>query len=259
MFTENFRPTKLHQLKGQDAARRLLTGWLKAYKETGTSDAFLITGPTGTGKTSVAHVLAGELGCTFGFETVLASECKVDTVRQLGERLQKGVLGDSRWVVILIDEAHTMTPPARDAFLSLLENLPPFRVVCFTTTEPQVFSGIWQSRCKKIHLQAHTIDTTTEIMKGISQQSNRTPAPSVLQELATRAAGNARQAIQTLETYLLSTTAEDDDNASMIDELFGRVPVEPLQLCPKNPKASEAARKAAETRRRNAALKARVA
>ena len=217
MITESVRPSKLAEIRNQPAAARFLTGWLSVYGKAGTSDAFLISGPSGSGKTSLAYALAAELGVDpMFFEKILAADCNVETVRKVTDKLHLSAWGESPWKVILVDEAHTMSLQARDAFLSVLENMPRYRLIVFTTTEPDAFDSIWRSRCKQIRLQEHPVDGLTTMLSDVSAKHGRAPSPKVLHAIATSAGGNARTALQALEMHLLCTPSAEDPTCETV-------------------------------------------
>jgi hypothetical protein len=219
MLTEDKRPQFLKDITGQKAATDFLTAWVKQYKDTGTADAFLFHSQCGgTGKTSLAYALANELGVDFCFEKIDSSRCNVDTVRALKDDLMLAPF-EGKWKIVLVDEADTMSLAAKDGWLSLLEAIPKFRLIIFTTNNVKAFDLVWQSRVKLIELHPHSDTTLTKIMQK-AVPAGRTVPDAVLNEIAAKAQGNARAALQALEMHMLSSTQEDDDLTQTVTEII---------------------------------------
>lgn len=148
-LSERYRPQSLDDVVGQPKAikvlRRLQPG----------GRAFYLSGPSGTGKTTIARILAKSI-VTGGFEAV---ETVARDLTPLGLKDIK-----RRWVFagghcLIVNEAHGMSKPVMELFLDVLENLQPHVAVVFTTTnegmdlfEDKVDSGPFASRCVNIKL-----------------------------------------------------------------------------------------------------------
>lgn len=217
MLTEERRPKCLKDIIGQEDVVKFLTSWVNEYRDKGTADAFLFHSSCGgTGKTSLANALAGELGVDFCFEKIDSSRCDVETVRGMRDDLMLAPF-EGTWKIVLIDEADSMTLAAKDAWLSLLERIPKFRLIIFTTNNLPAFDLVWQSRVKLFELKPHSEHTLMRLMHE-SAPKDRTVPDVVLQEIAGKAKGNARAALQELEKHLLSSTQDEDDTTQYISE-----------------------------------------
>ena len=147
---EQYRPTTFDEFMGQDKIKNQLArltgraGWDR--------DALWLQGPSGTGKTTLALILAQQVASELFITELDGDKCDVASVRELGHTLCLSA-GDS-WRVVIINEAHAMTNRAVQAWLTLLERLPKHTLVIFTTTEPLQqdlfgqFSAPFGSRCK---------------------------------------------------------------------------------------------------------------
>lgn len=149
---EKYRPLTVDAFIGQEKVKRQLSaimgrdGWDR--------DALWIQGASGTGKTSLAEILARQVGAA-ELDTIEldGDKCSVDAVRDLERTLNLTSLW-GKWKVVIVNEAHAMTARAVQAWLTLLERLPKHRLVIFTTTESLEadlfgnFSGPFGRRCK---------------------------------------------------------------------------------------------------------------
>jgi DNA polymerase-3 subunit gamma/tau len=168
-----YRPRRFDELKGQDHVVRALRNAVINNRE---GQAYLFSGPRGTGKTSTARILAKVLNCEnlkdgepcgkcnscvsidVGssydvLELDAASNNGVDNMRDLIERAALGNPGRHR--VFILDEVHMLSKPAEAALLKTLEEPPEHVVFVLATTDPQKVSETIRSRTQ--HLQFHLL------------------------------------------------------------------------------------------------------
>ncbi len=147
---EQYRPKTLDEFVGQDKVKNQVACLMA--RPTWDRDALWIQGPSGTGKTSLALIIAESVASELFITELDGDRCDVASVRELAQTLQLSA-GDS-WRVVIVNEAHAMTNRAVQAWLTLLERLPKHSLVVFTTTEPLQenlfgqFSAPFGSRCK---------------------------------------------------------------------------------------------------------------
>lgn len=206
MLTEEIRPKCLSEIVGQDGVVQFARGWLAAYAAgcVGSGDAWFVTGVSGSGKTSLGHAMAGELGLSeWAVEFVPSRDCTVDAVRAIMESLNYSALTGERWKIVIVDDAQSMSAAAKDAWLSALERIPKNRLVIFTTTEPESFDLIWRSRCKLVELRTLPAEAIEHVLYRALRGAGGV-SDAERHNLALNAKNNARAALQALEVRLLS-------------------------------------------------------
>src|ERR1044072_8287515 len=158
-LARKYRPKTFAAVAGQSHASNTLRGAIARGK---VAHGYLLSGPRGVGKTTLARVLAMALNCenkrddgepcgtcvscqriwsgSSSLDVVeidAASNRGVDDARELRERAMYAPSGDDRYKVYIVDEAHMLTREAWNALLKILEEPPPRVVFVFATTEPQ--------------------------------------------------------------------------------------------------------------------------
>lgn len=141
-------------IHGQPRAVAIVGAFLKKP----TARAFLLHGPTGTGKTTTAHFLADALECERGnplggFDEIASGEQTADAVRDIGRRLKLRPLSGT-WRVIVVNECDRMNAQAEVIWLDLLESMPAHVVFVFTTNNPGKLSQRFRDRCREIEFRA---------------------------------------------------------------------------------------------------------
>lgn len=141
-----YRPQSFKEVLGQEATVSALQGALKLGR---ISHAYLFAGSRGTGKTSVARILARELGTTPVdlYEIDAASNRGIDDVRALREGISAPPF-ESRYKIYIIDEAHMLTKEAFNALLKTLEEPPAHAIFILATTELEKLPETIISRCE---------------------------------------------------------------------------------------------------------------
>ena len=186
-LTERYRPRTLDQVWGQPNAVRAL----KTYAANPYPAAFIYEGETGTGKTSAALALAGELGCKVdqaeygGVWQIASGEQTADAVREMARRMWVTPLMGSGWKAIVVNECDRMARPAELIWLDVLENLPRRTVVIFTTNDPSNLSQRFRDRCVRLAFESDAAklrQPAEELFKAVWRRETGTPCRAAVAE-----------------------------------------------------------------------------
>ncbi len=162
-----YRPKKFSDVLGQEHITDLLN---RAIKGNQISHAYLFIGSRGTGKTSVARILADQIRTSKNdlYEIDAASNTSVDDIRSLNESIYLSPM-DSKYKVYILDEVHMLSKSAFNALLKTLEEPPAHAIFILATTEPQKIPDTVISRC-----ESYTFRTPNkEILKKMIIQTSK--------------------------------------------------------------------------------------
>ena len=246
-----YRPQGFDEVVGQEAVVRTLQNAIEADQ---VRQAYLFAGPRGTGKTSMARILAKALNCagTPGpsptpdktcsvcvaiangnsldvVEMDAASQRGIDDIREIRERVVlQPVEGRSK--VYILDEAHQLTDAAWQALLKLIEEPPPHLVFVFCTTELQKVLATVRSRCQTFVFQRPRLPDLVTLLRRVADGEGIQAQDSALSLIARAAHGSFRDAVSTLDQLAASTNNSVD--AQSVLQLVGAVDEESLlRLC----------------------------
>lgn len=208
---KKYRPNKLADLVGQANSVDTLTQLGRSGKF---PHALLLSGPSGTGKTTIARILKGllDVGDADYVEQNSASFRGIDSIRDIEATASMAAIsGKNRmW---LIDEAHQLTPAAQEAFLKLLEDPPKHVYIVLATTEPKKLKAAVLTRCTEIKLQALNASLMLGLLQHVVGQEGKACAAKVLNRIVEAADGSPRKALVLLHQVLQLPTEEQQLNA----------------------------------------------
>ncbi|MDD5032556.1 MAG: DNA polymerase III subunit gamma/tau [Candidatus Pacebacteria bacterium] len=163
-----YRPKKFSEVQGQEHIVKVLEASVKSGR---ISHAYLFSGPRGTGKTSVARILASEIGCHEYdlFEMDAASSRGIDEIRSLREGVHVMPL-KGKCKVYIVDEVHMLTKEAFNALLKTLEEPPAHAIFMLATTEPEKLPDTIVSRCQHFSFKKIPEDILAESVLKVAKK-----------------------------------------------------------------------------------------
>lgn len=216
-FYRVYRPKTFGEVVGQDFITKTLSNQITAGK---IGHAYLFCGTRGTGKTSVAKIMANAVNCenfhdgkVCGqcawcqstnksmdiFEIDAASNNGVDAVRDLIESVKyPPVVG--KYKVYIIDEVHMFSGSAFNALLKTLEEPPAHVIFILATTEPHKLLPTVQSRCLRFNFQNVSLANLEKVIAGVFQKEKITADAAAITAIAKEGQGSVRDALSFADT-----------------------------------------------------------
>jgi DNA polymerase-3 subunit gamma/tau len=191
-----YRPISFDEVVGHDAVVRSLQTVLKR----GSSKTFLFTGPSGVGKTTLARIVAKEVGCAPAdlLEIDAVTFTGIDDMRAVTANLIYKPLGEGAVKAIIIDEFQGLSKAALQSLLKILEE-PPAHVFWFLcTTEPTRIPENIRTRCTRYDLKPVSIIVLGDLLEDVANKEKLNLDGKIIDLCAREANGSPRQALVNL-------------------------------------------------------------
>ena len=234
-----YRPSSFEDVVGQDKVVKVLKHAITSNK---ISHAYLFAGPRGTGKTTMAKLIARMVNCQNPVDGEPCGKCEnclrgvslnedvieidaasnngVDEIRELRDKVSL-VPTKSKYKIYIIDEVHMLTTGAFNALLKTLEEPPAHAIFILATTELHKIPITVASRCQKFQFTKLSMDDMFSRLKFIASKENIVISDDAIYEIARLSDGGMRDAINLLDQL----TAYKDDSITVCDvhEINGTV------------------------------------
>jgi len=244
-----YRPQDFDEVVGQDAVVRTLRNAITSDQ---VRQAYLFAGPRGTGKTSMARILAKALNCAQGptpspdntcnacvaiaagtsldvVEMDAASQRGIDDIREIRERVVLQPV-EGRYKVYILDEAHQLTDAAWNALLKLIEEPPPHLVFVFCTTDLAKVLPTVRSRCQTFVFSRPRLPDLVRLLRTVADGEGFEAPDAALSLIARAARGSFRDGVSTLDQ--LAAATEGTITVQSVLQLLGAVEEDALfRLC----------------------------
>ena len=213
-----FRPDTFQEVKGQEP---IVTTLKNQIKHDRIGHAYLFCGTRGTGKTSVAKLMAKAVNCLHPVDGSPCGECEscqriaagnamnvieidaasnngVDNIRQINEGVQYAPT-DGKYMVYIIDEVHMLSAGAFNAMLKTLEEPPSYVIFILATTESHKVPVTIRSRCQRYDFRRIEYRTIADRMEDLLKRENVPATREALEYIARAADGSMRDALSILD------------------------------------------------------------
>lgn len=238
VFARKYRPQQFDEVIGQSHVTRTLANAVASGR---LAHAILFSGPRGTGKTTVARILAKCVNCESGPATTPCGECRscreittgsaadvfeidgasnnrVENVRELRENARY-MPAAAPYKIYIIDEVHMLSDAAFNALLKILEEPPAHVLFFFATTEPNKIPITILSRCQRHDLRRVQIDDIVDHMAQICGKEEIDITKNALGVIGREADGSVRDALSLLDQIV--TCAEGRITEEQITDILG--------------------------------------
>ena len=242
-----YRPSNFDEVVGQKVIVKTLKNAIKYDR---LSHAYLFCGPRGTGKTSIAKILAKTINCTNLQDYLPCNECEnclqynnkqsvdiieidaasnngVDEIRELRDKVGL-VPSFGKYKIYIIDEVHMLTTSAFNALLKTLEEPPKHVIFILATTEPFKIPITILSRCQRFDFKKISVDDIVSRLRAIADAENIKIKDEILKEIAILSDGEMRDSINLLDQVNAYVGGEKEVTYEDVHDVNGTLKPEEL-------------------------------
>lgn len=200
-----YRPETLEDMVGNEATIKSL----KKELENG-SHTFLMTGPAGCGKTTLARIMAKEVGAgPLSIHEINSAENRgIDTAREVMEQMRFNP-SDGDAIVWIFDECHQWLAPVQNAFLKALEDTPSHCYFFLCTTDPQKLIAPLKTRCSIINVKLLSNEEMTYLLKRTARAEKIKIGNEVYERICEIAQGGSRKGLKLLAKVIYLDNDEE--------------------------------------------------
>lgn len=223
-----YRPQKFKDVVGQEHIIKTLQHAIEMNK---VAHAYLFCGPRGTGKTTLAKIMAKAMNCVHGPTPEPCCECEIckgiakgtisdvieidaasnngaDDIRALRDTV-KFLPAQGKYKVYIIDEVHMLSNAAFNALLKTLEEPPKHVIFILATTEPYKLPNTILSRCQRFDFQSISTDNMLKRLHIVANDENIKISDDALNQIATSAEGGMRDALSLFDQCISYSVNEE--------------------------------------------------
>lgn len=245
-----YRPQNLNEVVGQEIVIKTLKNAIENNK---ISHAYLFTGPRGTGKTSIAKILARTVNCESIKECIPCNKCVnctqtnsgesidiieidaasnngIDEIREIRNKVSL-VPTYGKYKIYIIDEVHMLTTGAFNALLKTLEEPPSHIIFILATTEPHKIPATILSRCQRFDFKRIPTNLIVKRLKYISDTEKIDITDEAIDEIAKICDGGMRDAISLLDEVVAYSSTPSIDDVNEINGSISQSKLENFVFC----------------------------
>ncbi len=224
-----YRPNEFEYVYGNDDAIGTVKSILSRDALAEIPKAWLFTGESGTGKTTMVRIMQEKLGCTdVNFhEYNSANARKIDNIREISALSRLSAMGGGI-KIFLLDECHQITKDAQNALLKVLEDTPDNTYFFLATTNPEKLLKTIKTRCTTISMKPCNWKVLSDLCQDIAQEEGVDLSAKVAVAIGKAAGGSPREALKILDQVI--DIEEEEKVLSAIEKTIWSEP-EMFELC----------------------------